>query len=336
MKKVLCVLALLCCLMTCARGESAYSGHDMWYTRMAEVNGEVYCLGEPAPLWVNSAVYRLSPEGKTAVCRQWNGWEDLYAAGDRLLLVHGVLNVGELLGSIPLSVREAELLNPETGRITFLTRFTPGEKKGVTDVFAAAGHVYRTVRDGDSWELQRLGNPDDRGSWQTVVAWTGSVPDARATFCVIGSGRQTMLYEYASGKAYDVTRVAGKVESWSGVMEDGVLYRVEKNWLSTWLTATDLTTGEQTQLLRLEKDGICDFLLDAGRAVILYDKQAGTYRAETYDRSTWTLTGSVVFSEYPNDALLMGDWLCVSCPYAEAGAEFVHLTTGEAVSMDLN
>lgn len=337
MKKLLCALTLLCCLMTCALGESAYSGHDVWYTRMAEAGGEVYCLSEPAPLWVNSAVYRLGPEGKTAVARRWAGWDCLYAAGDRLLLTHGVLNIGELLGSHPASVREAQLFDPATGRSLTLGQFSRTEK-GTNDIFAAAGQVWCTVRDGDDWELQRLADMDDRRSWTTVSAWTGKQPDIQMTFCVTGSEDRTMLYEYASGREYDVTALVqrGLIPRWSGVMEDGVLYQVQDGLLGDWLTAVDLTTGERTKLVRLEEERFQGFLLTEERAILLHWEQKEAYRADVYDRSTWTWAGSAAFTEYPTDALLLGDLLYVSTPYAEAGAQVVDLTTGEVVSMALN
>ena len=337
MKKLLCALTLLCCLLTCALGESAYSGHDVWYTRMAEAGGEVYCLGEPAPLWVNSAVYRLSPEGKTAVVRRWAGWDCLYAAGDRLLLTHNVLNIGELLGSHPASVQEAQLFDPATGRSLTLGQFSRTEK-GTNDIFAAAGQVWRTVRDGDDWALQRLADMDDRRSWTTVSAWTGKQPDIQMTFCVTGSEDRTMLYEYASGQEYDVTALVqrGLIPRWSGVMEDGVLYQVQDGLLGDWLTAFDLTTGERTKLVRLEGERFQGFLLTEERAILLHWEQKETYRADVYDRSTWTWAGSAAFTEYPTDALLLGDLLYVSTPYAEAGAQVVDLTTGEVVSMALN
>lgn len=337
MKRMLTLLVLLCCLMTCALGESAYSGHDVWYTRMAAVNGEVYCLGEPAPLWVNSAVYRLSPEGKTAVVRRWGGWHCLYAAGDRLLLVHDVVNIGELLGSHPASVREAQLFDPATGRSLALGRFSRTEK-GTNRIFAAAGQVWRTVRDGDDWELQRLADMDDGRSWTTAAAWTGVQPDVLMTFCVIGSGDKTVLYEYASGKGYDVTALVqrGLILNWTGVLEDGVLYRVQDGLLGDWLTALDLTKGEQTKLVRLEGERFQGFLLTEERAILLHWEQKAAYRADVYDRSTWTWAGSAAFTEYPTDALLLGDLLYVSTPYAEAGAQIVDLTTGQGVSMNLN
>ena len=337
MKQMLTLLVLLCCLMTCALGESAYSGHDVWYTRMAEAGGEVYCLGEPAPLWVNSAVYRLSPEGKTAEVRRWGGWHCLYAAGDRLLLVHDVVNIGELLGSQPAAVREVQLFDPATGRSLTLGRFSRTEK-GTNRIFAAAGQVWRTVRDGDKWELQRLADMDDRRSWTTAAAWTGVQPDVRMTFCVTGSGDKTVLYEYASGKGYDVTALVqrGLILNWTGVLEDGVLYRVQDGLLGDWLTALDLTTGERTKLVRLEGERFQGFLLTEERAILLHWEQKAAYRADVYDRSTWTWAGSAAFTEYPTDALLLGDLLYVSTPYAEAGAQIVDLTTGQGVSMDLN
>lgn len=336
MKRMLTILLLLCCLLSCALGEGAYSGQRVSYTRMAAVDGEVYCLGEPAPLWVNSAVYRVNPEGKTAVARRWGGWECLYAAGDRLLLVYGVLNIGEVLGSHPSSVREAQLLDPVTGRSMVLGRFSTTEK-GTNRIFAAAGQVYRTVRDGDRWELQRLADLNDRRSWTTVAAWTGEKPDVRMAFCVIGSEGCTVLYEYATGKEYDVTALMqqGLIPRWTGVLEAGVMYQVKDGLLSDWLTALDLTTGEKTKILRLARDRFDGFLLAEERAILLYAVQGEDYRADVYDRSTWTLAGSAAFSEYPTDALLMGDLLYVATPYAEAGLEIVNLTTGESVRFNL-
>ena len=339
MKRVLALLlvAVRAFMYIPALAEGEYSGQTVWSSRMAAVNGEVYCLSEPAPLWVNSAVYCLSPEGKTAVARRWAGWERLYAAGDRLLLVHSVLNLGEVLGSHPASVQEAQLFDPATGRSLVLGRFSTTEK-GTNRIFAAAGQVYRTVRDGDRWELQRLADLNDRRSWATVAAWAGERPDVSMTWCSISSGDSTILYEYATGKQYDVTvpMRRGLVTAYTGVVENGVLYQVQDGLLSDWLTALDLTTGEQTKLVRLAGDRLMGFLLAEGRAILLYAEQGKNYRADVYDRSTWTLTGSAAFTEYPNDALLLSDRLFVSCPYAEAGAQIVDLTTGERVSMDLN
>lgn len=326
MKRMLTILLLLCCLMSCALAEGAYSGQTVWSSYMAAVNGEVYCLSEPAPLWVNSAVYCLSPEGKTAVARRWGSWERLYAAGDRLLLVHRVLNLGE-----------AQLFDPATGGSLMLGRFSTTEK-GTNRIFAAAGQVYRTVRDGDRWELQRLADLNDRRSWTTVAAWTGEKPDVGMTCCCISTGDSTILYEYATGKQYDVTvpMRRGLITAYSCVVENGVLYQVQDGLLSDWLTTLDLTTGEKTKILRLTGDRPMGFLLAEERAILLYAEQGENYRADVYDRSTWTLTGSAAFSEYPNDALLLGDRLFVSCPYAEAGAQIIDLTTGERVSMDLD
>jgi len=335
MKKLL--TALLCCLVIPALGEGAYSGQTVWSSRMAEVNGEVYCLSEPAPLWVNSAVYCLSPEGKTAVARRWAGWERLYAAGDRLLLVHSVLNLGEVLGSIPASVQEAQLFDPATGQSMVLGQFSATEK-GTNRIFAAAGKVFRTVRDGDSWELQRLADMTDRGIWTTEAAWNGEQPDVRMTFCALGSRGSTVLYEYASGKVYDVSALVQRrlILDWEGVVENGVLYQVQDGLLRDWLTALDLTTGEKVKLVRLAGDRLMGFLLAEERAILLYSEQGGDYRANVYDRSTWTLTGSVAFTEYPKDAQLLGDRLFVSCSYAEAGAQIVDLVTGECISIDLD
>lgn len=338
MKKALALLlvAVMAFMYIPALAEGEYSGQTVWSSRMAAVNGEVYCLSEPAPLWVNSAVYCLSPEGKTAVARRWAGWERLYAAGDRLLLVHSVLNLGEVLGSHPASVQEAQLFDPATGRSLVLGRFSTTEK-GTNRIFAAAGQVYRTVRDGDCWELQRLADLNDRRSWMTALAWTGNQPDVQMTFCVIGSRGRTVLYEYASGKEYDVTALMrqGLIRNWTGVVERGVLYQAQDGLLSDWLTALDLTTGEKSKLVRLVRDRLNGFLLAEERAILLYSEQGENYRADVYDRSTWTLTGSVDFTEYPEDVLLLGDRLFVSCSYAEAGAQIIDLTTGELISTDL-
>lgn len=336
MKRALAMLLVLLCAVLPAGAESLYSGQEPDYTRLAVLDGEVYCLGEPSPLWVNCAVYRMSPEEKTAVTRRWGGWRCLYAAGDRLLLVYDVLNIGEALGSHPASVQEAKFLDPATGRSMVLGRFSRTEK-GTNHIFAAAGQVYRTVREGDSWELQRLADLDDRRSWTTVAAWSGGQLDVRMTFCVIGSGGGTVLYEYASGREYDVTTLTrqGLIPRWTGVLEDGVLYQVQDGLLGDWLTAIDLTTGQKTKIMRLAGDRLMGLLLAEERAVILYAEQGENYRADVYDRGTWTQTGSVAFGEYPMDALLTGELLYVACPYAEAGLEIVNLATGECTRYNL-
>lgn len=161
---LLMVMALLC---GCAGAEGAFSGasHD---AGLAVVGGEVYCAAPNVGLGF-IPIWRVSTAGLEKVHSRIGGWNGLYALDGELLTIEPVLNIGEMLGSIPTSTYAVGRLAPTTGKKSNIASYTWNTEDGVCNVFAAQGRAYRDVREGDGHVLQRL----DDGEWTTGAQWTG-------------------------------------------------------------------------------------------------------------------------------------------------------------------
>ena len=247
---ILLVLALLC---GCAWAEGAFSG-ARYDAGLAVVGGEVYCAAPNVGLGF-IPIWRVSWDGLEKVRSRIGGWNGLYALDGELLTVEPVLNIGEMLGSIPTSTYAAGRLDPATGKKSNIANYTWKTGNGGCSIVAAQRSAYREVRDGDAHVLQRL----DGGAWTTVAQWTGDHAWVYETFCIIGDRnadrpRYVALYDFSTGQIHDVTALDRKYaltgSSLEAVLENGVLYLLKDDGL----TALDLTTGQVERLVSLPEE----------------------------------------------------------------------------------
>ena len=322
---VLLVLALFC---GCAGAEGAFSGAS-YDAGLAVVGGEVYCAAKNAGLGF-IPIWRVSMAGLEKAYSRIGGWRNLYALGDELLTIEPVLNIGEMLGSVPTSTYKARRIECATGKVQDVAVCT-GNEDGVYNVFAAQGRAYRDMREVDAHTLQRL----DDGNWTTVAQWAGDHAWVYETFCVIGDrnakkAEYVALYEFATGKTYDVTDMMNRGLLWStmeAVLEDGVLYHLDDRWFA----ALTLSTGEKEMLVKLPAEMEAFILTDNQLLLMSRKKQ----EAWLLDRNTCEIIQKVEMTNYPQNAVLNDGRLFVRCIYGDAGVEIIDLTTGESVHYPL-
>lgn len=323
---MLMAMVLLC---GCAGAEGAFSG-PCYNSGMAVVGGEVYCAGPNVglnfiPIW------RVNMDGLEKVHSRIGGWNSLYAYGSELLTVEPVLNIVEMLGSIPTSTCRIRRFNPATGRARSFDTCVWDTESGVCNVFAAQGRAYRDVRDGDAHALQRL----DDEEWVNVAAWNGDAAWVYQTFCVIGDRNAdrpeyVALYEFSTGTIYDVTALKARKTLWAsmeGVLEDGVLYRLEERRIA----AVNLSTGGVETLVSLPEE-MDSFILTDTQLILMSSTRQ---KAWVLNRGSWEVVSTVSMTEYPLCAALNDGKLYVYCIYAEAGVEIIDLTTGESMHYPL-
>lgn len=323
----LLVLALFC---GCAGAEGAFSGAS-YDAGLAVVGGEVYCAAPNVGLGF-IPIWRVDAQGLEKVRSRIGGWSALYALGDELLTIEPVLNIGEMLGSIPTSTYRAGRLDPAKGKYRSLETYTWNTEAGVCNVFAAQGRAYRDVREGDGHVLQRL----DNGEWTTVAQWTGDHAWVYETFCIIGDRnadkpRYVALYDFSAGQLHDVTALDRKYaligSSLEAVLENGVLYLLKGNGL----TALDLSTGQAEQVVALPEEMNC-FILTPEQLILLSSTRQ---QAWVLDRRSWEIVSTVSMTEYPLCAALVDGRLYVYGSYGDAGVEVIDLATGESVHYPL-
>lgn len=323
----LLVLALFC---GCAGAEGAFSGAS-YDADLAVVGGEVYCAAPNVGLGF-IPIWRVDAQGLEKVRSRIGGWSALYALGDELLTIEPVLNIGEMLGSIPTSTYRAGRLDPAKGTHCSLETYTWNTEAGVCNVFAAQGRAYREVREGDGHVLQRL----DNGEWTTVAQWTGDHAWVYETFCIIGDRnadkpRYVALYDFSAGQLHDVTALDRKYaltgSSLEAVLENGVLYLLKGNGL----TALNLSTGQAEQLVSLPEE-INSFILTPEQLILLSSTRQ---QAWVLDRRSWEIVSTVSMTEYPLCAALVDGRLYVYSSYGDAGVEVIDLATGESVHYPL-
>lgn len=325
---LLMVMALLC---GCAGAEGAFSGasHD---AGLAVVGGEVYCAAPNVGLGF-IPIWRLNAQGLEKVCSRIGGWRALYALGDELLTIEPVLNIGEMLGSIPTSTYAVGRLAPTTGKKSNIASYTWNTEDGVCNIFAAQGRAYRDVREGDGHVLQRL----DDGEWTTVAQWTGDHAWVYETFCIIGdrnadNPRYVALYDFSAGQIHDVTVLDRKYaltgSSLEAVLENGVLYLLKDDGL----TALNLATGQVERVVSLPEE-MNSFILTPEQLILLSSTRQ---HAWVLDRRSWEIVSTVSMTEYPLYAALVDGRLYVYCSYGDAGVEIIDLATGESVHCPLN
>lgn len=324
---LLLVLGMLC---GCAVAEGAFSG-AAYGPGMAIVQGEVYCAAPNVGLGF-IPIWRVTMDGLEKVHARIGGWNALYALGGELLTVEPVLNIGEMLGSVPASTCEAGWLDPATGKKCNIASYTWNTEDGVCNVFAAQGRAYRDVREGDAHMLQRL----DDGKWTTVAQWTGDKAWVYETFCIIGDRnadkpQYVALYEFSNGQIHDVTALDRKYaltgSSLEAVLESGVLYLLKGNGL----TALNLSTGQAERLVSLPEE-MNSFILTPEQLILLSSTRQ---QAWVLDRHSWEIVGTVSMTEYPLHAALVDDRLYVYNSYGDAGVEIIELDTGESVHYPL-
>lgn len=324
-KRLLAVLLALVLLCGCAGAEGFFS-RSSYDNALAVAGGEVYCAGANVGLGF-IPIYRIGDDGLETVCARIGGWQSLYALNDELLTVEPVLNLGEMLGSIPASTCKAKRLDPVTGKKSDVATCVWNNKDGVCHVFAALNKVYRDVRSGDRHTLERL----DGDEWVAVGAWTGSDAWACESYCLIGdrnAGKPTRiaLYEFATGETHDVTKlmVQGTLSSaMEAVLEEGMLYRLEEKAL----VSINLADGKKETLIRLP-EGMDAFIL-ADRELILMSSEH--QQVWVLDRDGWEITRQVKMTEYPQNAALHEGKLYVYCVYGDdAGVEVIDLAGGES------
>lgn len=327
------IAALLAMLLFCgcAGAEGAFSGAS-YDAGLAVVGGEVYCAAPNVGLR-SIPIWHVSWDGLEKVHSRIGGWHGLYALGDELLTVEPVLNVWEMLGSIPTSTCRAGRLDPAKGKYRSLETYVRATEDGVCNVFAAQGSAYRDVREGDVHVLQRL----DGGAWTTVAQWTGDRAWVYETFCIIGDRnadrpRYVALYDFSTGQIHDVTALDRKYaltgSSLEAVLENGVLYLLKGNGLM----ALDLSTGQAEQVVALPEE-MAGFILAPERLILLSRIRK---QAWVMDRRSWEIVSTVSMTEYPLHAALVDGRLYVYCSYGDAGVEIIDLATGESVHYPLN
>lgn len=332
--KLRCWMAMLLMLSLLLgyAGAEGFSSGQAYKPGLALVNGEVYCTGPEfslgfAPIW------RVSKDGLEKVRTNIGGWNGLYALDDGLLTIEPVLNIGEMLENIPPSTFSVKHFDPATGKTRRLATRSWYSKSGVCEAFAAQGKAYRDMHDGANHQLQRL----DNGKWVTVAQWTGHNVWMHDSFCFIGSRHENQpeyigLYEYATGKIYDVTAFALKYgltdSAWDAVLEDGVLYLLNEGILMT----VDLSSGRETLLDVLPKGGSRFILTDSQLILMSNEKMM----AWAMDRNTWQVTGSVKMTLFPQSVLLHNGQLYVHQILNDAGVEMIDLATGESVQYPMN
>jgi hypothetical protein len=330
MRRWLAVLLAVMALCGCAGAEGAFSGAS-YDAGLAVVGGEVYCAAPNVGLGF-IPIWRVDTRGLERVRSRIGGWSALYALGDELLTVEPVLNLGEMLGSIPMSTHKAGRLDPTKGKYRSLETYTWNKETGVCNVFAAQGRAYRDVREGDAHVLQRL----DDGEWTTVAQWTGDHAWVYETFCIIGDRnadkpRYVALYDFSAGQIHDVTALDRKYaltgSSLKAVLENGVLYLLKDNGL----TALNLSTGQAERLVSLPEE-MNSFILAPEQLILLSSTRQ---QAWVLDRRCWEIVSTVSMTEYPHCAALVDGKLYVYSSYSDAGVEIIDLVKGESVHYPL-
>lgn len=324
---LLLAMVLLC---GCAGAEGISSGQT-YSPGLALAAGEVYCLGENVGLGF-IPIWRVGMEGMEKVRSRIGGWSGLYAVDDGLMTIEPVLNIGEILGSIPTSTCQVNHFDPVTGKTRELTTRVRNEESGVCEAFAAQGKAYRDVHAGNDHMLQRL----DDGEWVTVAQWTGDHVWMYESFCIIGSRHEdkpeyVALYEFTTGKVYDVTAFVRKhsltTSAWEAVLEDGVLYLLQDGAMMT----VELSTGREEKLGDLPK-GVSRFILTDTQMILMSNEKK---MAWVLDRSSWKVVSQVNMTVFPQTVLLHEGRLYVHCLLTEAKMEIIDLTTGESAKYSL-
>lgn len=322
----LAILMVMVLLGGCAGAEGSFSSAS--YDRaLAVVDGEVFCAGLNAGLGF-IPIYRIGSDGLEGVCSRIGGWNNLYDLDNQLLTVEPVLNIGEMLGSIPTSTYKAKLLDPATKQSSNFAEYVWNTGNGVCNIFAAQNKAYRDVRSGDQHTLERL----DGDEWVVVAAWTGDRAWTYESYCVIGDRNAdrpeyVALYEFATGKTYDVTALLGGRQRWfmmAGVLEDGVFYRLELDGL----IAIHLDDGRTEMLVPLP-DGMDAFILTDEELILMSHQHQ---QAWVLDRKGWEIVRQAKMTGYPQNAALSGGKLYVYSVYGDdAGVEVIDLAGGKSV-----
>lgn len=318
---MLTVLTLLC---GCAGAEGFFSRSN-YDQALAVVDGEVYCAG--ANVGLNFIpIYRIDDTGLKSVCARIGGWQSLYALDGKLLTVEPVLNLGEMLGSIPTSTYKAKLLNSATQKSSSLASYVWNTEDGVCNVFAAQHKAYRDVCNGNQHTLERL----DGDEWVAVAAWTGDDAWTYESYCVIGDRNENKpayvaLYEFATGKTYDVTTLMKRgtlTVLMEAVLEDGILYRLEERGFF----AINLTDGKREKLVSLPEK-METFILTDTQLILMSHQHEQVWVLE---RDSWEIVRQVRMTEFPEYAALHAGKLYVYNPYDTAGVEVIDLASGES------
>lgn len=319
---VLTVLVLLC---GCAGAEGYFSSYSNGIG-LAVTGSEVYCAGANVGLGF-IPIYRIGDDGLESVCARIGGWRNLYALNDELLTVEPVLNIGEMLGSIPTSTFKVRRREAATEKARDFATFVWNTEDGVCNVFAAQNKAYRDVCSGDQHTLERL----DGDKWVVVAAWTGDRAWAYENFCVIGDQNADKpeyiaMYEFATGKTYDVTKLMAQgtlTSAMEAVLEDGTLYRLA----AKDLVAINLADGKKETLTPLP-DGMDSFILTDSQMILMSSEHEQVW---VLDRDGWQIIRQMKMTGYPQNAALHEGKLYVYCVYGDdAGVEVIDLTGGES------
>lgn len=324
---ILMVMAALCG-GTCAEGLFSGASYD---AGLAVVNGEVYCAGANIGLGF-IPIWRVGRDGLEKVRSRIGGWDNMYALENELLTIEPVLNIGEMLGSMPASTCKAARLDPVTGKKSSIASYTWNTEDGVCSVFAAQGRVYRDVCEGDAHTLQRL----DGENWTTVARWNGDRAWVYETFCIIGDRnadkpRYVALYDFSAGQIHDVTALDRQYaltgSSLEAVLENGVLYLLKGNGL----TALNFSTGQAERLVALPEE-MNSFILAPEQLILLSSTRQ---QAWVLDRNTWEIINRVTITVFPQNAALNDGKLYIRCVYGNAAVEVIDLATGESMLYSL-
>ncbi len=318
---ILMVMVALCG-GTCAEGLFSGASYD---AGLAVVNGEVYCAGANIGLGF-IPIWRVGRERLEKVRSRIGGWDNMYALENELLTIEPVLNIVEMLGSVPTSTFWARRTDVNTGQTQHVETFVWNTDDGVCYVFAGQNKIYRDVCAGKKHTLECL----EDGEWVTAAVWTGDQAWTYETFCVIGDRRadqpeKVALYEFHTGKVYDVTVLFIRNNlrlNMAAVLEDGVLYYLEGRSFFAW----NLATGEKDTLMRLPEETDAFILTETQLMAMSHEHQ----RAWVIDRNGWKLIQTVEMNVYPQNAALNEGKLYIRCVYGNAAVEVIDLATGES------
>lgn len=323
---ILMVMAVLC---SCAGADGSFSGAN-YDGGLAVVNGEVYCAGgniglKAIPIW------RVGAQRLEKVRSRIGGWDNIYALDNELLTIEPVLNLGEMLGSIPTTTFRVRRMDVNTGKRQHVETFMWNTDDGVCNVFAAQNRIYRDVCAGKQHTLECRVD----GEWVAVTAWTGDRAWIYDTFCMIGDRNAekpeyVALYEFATGKSYPVTEyfTQGRLRTVvNGVLEDGVLYCMEDGGF----TALELSSGREEMLLAWPDEVTAFILTDTQLLLMSHESE----QVHVLERNGWELSCTLEMHVYPQAAVLNNGKLYIRCVYGDAGLEVIDLAGGESKQYSL-
>lgn len=292
--------------------------------KMAEVNGEVYCITGKSERG-STTLHRLTADGPEAVysCpgRAW--W--LFEMNDRLLLVTEEQTFFESLMSLkePLGTMAYRLVDPATGEAEILSGLTQWgiccRDDALVHMAGEAVGEKQTIWE-ERWE---------DGAWVRTFEWTGD--QARMGYRSLSDFQEEHIlletvscgYRLVDAKIYSretqqVYELRGLPRDVPMTLQGGVLHSLHTDGLY----AAVLETGERRLLLPLPEENRIDFAMnDRFIAVLEYGQ------VRVFDRETLACLHTVPLAEAARDWVLQEDRLYLFDPYAFAAV--IDLTTGE-------